>query len=65
MCRFYGFGLNAVMAMTLRQFVSMFEQIAEVQKMEFGEDKKETSLTGDAGFALAKTLFPHGRSRRR
>lgn len=51
--------------MTIRQFVAMLEQITEIQKMEMGDDKTETSLSGDAGFALAKTIFPRGRSRRR
>ncbi len=51
--------------MTIRQFIAMLEQVAEVQKMEMGgDDKQETSLSGDAGFALAKTIFPRGRSRR-
>ena len=50
------------MAMTIRQFVAMLEQIAEVQKMEFGDDsKQETSLTGDAGFALAQRILPRGK----
>jgi len=65
MCRFYGFAFDKVMAMTIRQFIAMLEQIAVIQKIEFGDDKQETSLTGDAGFALAKTIFPRGRSRRR
>jgi len=63
-CRFYGFALKDVMAMTIRQFVAMFEQIAEIQKMEFGDDKNETSLTSNAGFALAQRILPRGRRRR-
>ena len=51
------------MAMSIRQFVGMLEQMAEVQKMEIGDTKNETSLTGDAGFALAKQILPRGRGR--
>lgn len=65
MCRFYGFALADVMAMTIRQFVAMLEQIAEVQKMEFGDVENETSLTGDAGFALAQKILPRGRGKSR
>jgi hypothetical protein len=54
------------MDMTLVQFAAVLQQIEEVSKLEMGgDDKQETSLAGDAGFALAKTLFPRGRSRRR
>lgn len=53
------------MAMTLRQFIGMIEQIVIIQRLELGDDKQEKSLTGDAGFALARTLFPRGRSRGR
>lgn len=63
MSRFYGYSLEAVMAMSIRQFVGMLEQMAEVQKMEIGDTKNETSLTGDAGFALAKQILPRGRGR--
>ena len=63
MCRFYGFGLESVMSMTIRQFIAMLEQITEVQKMELGDVKNETPLTGDAGFALAQQILPRGRRR--
>jgi len=65
MCRFYGFELDKVMAMTLRRFAIMLNEIGNVLELELGGDsdsgQKETSLTGDAGFALAKTIFPRGR----
>ena len=51
--------------MTMRQFIAMIEQVVIIQKLELGDDKNETSLTGDAGFALARRIFPRGRSRRR
>ena len=51
------------MAMTLRQFVGMLEQMTEIQKIEYGGDK-ETPLSGEAGFALARRIFPRGRGRR-
>jgi hypothetical protein len=53
------------MDMTLVQFVAVLQQIEEVSKIEMGDEKQETSLSGNAGFALAKTMFPRGRSRRR
>ncbi len=64
MCRFYsGFSLSDVMAMTLRQFSIMLNEIGNVLKLEMGSDdeQKETSLTGDAGFNLARTIFPKGK----
>ena len=42
----------------------MLEQIVEIQKIEFGDIKNETPLTGDAGFALARRILPRGRGRR-
>ena len=53
------------MTMTLRQFLAMLEQIAEVMKIENGDTKTETSLGGDAGWALAKRILPRGRRGRR
>jgi len=64
-CRFYGFSLKEVMDMTLVQFIAIAQQIEEVSKIEMGEEKEETSLSGNAGFNLAKRIFPRGRSRRR
>ena len=51
------------MAMTLRQFSILLHEIGSVLKLEMGSDdeQKETSLTGDAGFELAKRIFPRGR----
>lgn len=64
--RFYGFSISEVDAMTIREFTEKLMEIANITKMELGgDDKQETSLTGNAGFALAKTLFSRGRSRRR
>ena len=63
--RFYGFQPSEIDAMTLKKFTTWLKEVAIVQKMEFGEGKEETSLDGDAGFAMAKQLFPRGRSRRR
>ncbi len=64
--RFYGFSVSEVDAMTLKEFTGKLMEIANITKMEMGgDDKQETSLTGDTGFALAKTIFPRGRSRRR
>jgi hypothetical protein len=60
LCRFYGFSLTEVMNMTIRQFMAMIEQAAEISKLEYGEEKQETSLTGDQGIALAKRVFPRG-----
>jgi hypothetical protein len=62
LCRFYGFSLSEVMSMTIRQFIGMAQQISEVQKIEMGENK-EASLSGDAGFALARRILPRGRRR--
>lgn len=63
LCRFYGFSLAEVMAMTIRQFMGMLEQAGEVLKMECGDNKneQETSLTGEQGFALAQRIFPRGK----
>ena len=64
--RFYGFSISEVDAMTIKEFTEKLMEIAEITKLEMGgEDKKETSLTGDAGWKLAQTMFPRGRSRRR
>ena len=64
--RFYGFSISEVDNMTMKEFTNKLTDIATITKMEMGDDgKKETSLSGDSGFALAKTLFPRGRSRRR
>lgn len=57
--------MNEVMDMTLVQFVGFLQQIGEVSVIENGDAKEETPLSGDAGFAMAKQLFPRGRSRRR
>ena len=66
MHRFYGFSVSEVDNMTMKEFTSKLTDIATITKMEMGDgDKKETSLTGDAGHALARTIFPRGRSRRR
>ena len=61
LCRFYGFSIAEVMAMTLRQFSCMLSEMGEILRMETGGEKKEASLTGDAGFRLAQTVFPRGR----
>ena len=61
LCRFYGFSLAEVMTMTIRQFMGMLEQLNEVLKLEYGEGKEETSLTGEQGFALARRIFPKGK----
>lgn len=64
--RFYGFSVSEVDAMTMKEFTDKLMEIANITKLEMGgDDKKETSLSGDAGFALARTIFPRGRSRRR
>lgn len=55
--RFYGMGLDAVMGLTIEQFTCLLSESAEIIKLEYGE-KTETSLTGDQGFALARTLLP-------
>lgn len=58
-CRFYGFSLGDMMAMTLRQFGIMLNEISNILKLEVGDDEqKETSLTGNAGFNLARTILP-------
>ena len=53
-----------MMAMTLRQFAIMLNEIGNILKMEVGEDdeQKEVSLTGEPGMRLAKTLFPRRKS---
>jgi len=62
LCRFYGFGLDKVMGMTLRVFTIMTGEIGNILKMEHGGNiEKEEGLTGDAGFALAQRIFPRGR----
>ena len=64
--RFYGFSISEVDAMTIKEFTEKIMEIAEITKLEMGDDdKKETSLTGNAGFKLAQTILPRGRSRRR
>tara|TARA_Y100000310_G_scaffold325739_1_gene389688 strand:+ start:999 stop:1199 length:201 start_codon:yes stop_codon:yes gene_type:complete len=65
LCRFYGFALDAVMRMTLRQFRIMLREISVVNNIEMGGDtEEEKPLTGNAGFAVAKTLFKKGSRRR-
>lgn len=61
LCRFYGFSLAEVMSMTIRQFMGMLEQVNEILKLEYGENKEAASLTGEQGFALAQRIFPRGR----
>ena len=62
MCRFYGFDLDKVMAMTLRTFAGMLNEIATILKMENGsDDDKATSLSGGKAFNLAKRIFPKRR----
>jgi len=61
MCRFYGFEFDEVMAMTLRQFSILLNEIGNVLKLECGEENDKSApqgLTGEQGFKLAKTLFP-------
>ena len=41
-CRFYGFSLDAVMAMTLRQFAGLLFEVAVILKMEYGGDTKKS-----------------------
>lgn len=63
--RFYGFSVSEVDEMTMKEFTEKLMEIANITKMEMGgDDKKETSLTGDAGFALAQRILPRGRGRR-
>ncbi len=49
--------------MTLRQFVTMLDEMGNVMKMELGnpDEKEQTSLTGEQGFQLARRVFPRGR----
>ena len=64
--RFYGFSISEVDNMTMKEFTNKLTDIATITKMEMGDDgKKDTSVSGDAGFAMAKQLFPRGRSRHR
>ncbi len=64
--RFYGFSVSEVDSMTLKEFTGKLMEIGNITKLEMGDDgKQETPLAGDAGFKLAQTMFPRGRSRRR
>lgn len=64
--RFYGMSLDNVMELTIEQFTCLLKESAAIMKMEFGgDDKKETSLTGNQGFALAQTLLPRYKPRGR
>ncbi|KKN71431.1 hypothetical protein LCGC14_0421530 [marine sediment metagenome] len=47
--------------MTLRVFNSMIDEMATILKMESGEEEEPTSLTGEAGFQLAKRMFRKGK----
>ncbi len=50
------------MAMTLRQFSIMLNEIGNILKLECGEEGSDKpasqGLTGKQGVRLAKTLFP-------
>ena len=62
LCRFYGFSIKEVLSMTLRLFAGMLAEIGEVLKIELGDNgDRPTSLTGEAGFQLARRVFPRGR----
>ncbi len=65
-CRFYGFDLDKVMAMTVIQFSGMIEQIPKILKMETGDEKgeQEKPLSGAAGFQAIKRIIPRGTGRR-
>ena len=61
-CRFYNFSFDKVLSMTMRTFNIFLHEMSVIIKMENGgEEKKNESLTGNAGFALAKTIFPKGK----
>lgn len=47
--------------MTLRVFNSMIEEMGTILRMEAGEEEESTSLTGEAGFQLAKRVFKKGK----
>ena len=63
--RFYGFDIDRVMAMTLRLFNIMLNEMGTILNMEQGGDASEPireskPLSGNAGFALARQLLPKG-----
>jgi len=57
MCRFYGFNLEEVMQMTLRQFTIMYMQIQVIMQMEQGGGTQKGSLTGEAAIRQMKRHF--------
>ena len=65
MLRFYNGGLSFddIMGMTLRQFDTLWECIAEINKLENADSSEHTSqpstsMTGAAGFEIAKRVLP-------
>lgn len=62
-CRFFGFSIDDVMKLTLRQFGMVLKEMTIIMAMENGtEDKdKEVPLEGDVGFEAIKRMLPKGR----
>ena len=51
------------MALTLRAFIRLTDEMGTIAKMEHGVDSTEQPLTGEAGFAVAQTMFKRGRKK--
>jgi len=64
--RFYGESLEAIMKMTLRQFIGSLQEMPIILKMEYGDEKgeQETPLTGPTGFRAIQAMIPKGTRRR-
>lgn len=55
------------MALTVRQFHAMLEEMGNILKLEAGDSEsgQPTSLTGEQAFALARRIFPKYRPSKR
>lgn len=47
--------------MSYTQFKEKMEQVNKITELEYGEEEKEVSLTGEQGAALAQSMFPRRR----
>lgn len=62
LCRFYGFGLDDVMKLTIRQFIILSREISVIMQMEYGgASTQQGSLTGAAAHKVAMRMFRRGK----